>query len=154
MKQYLTNCIYLEDSGVELLGLKIWGTPHQPEFGGWAFNVPRGAKLMEKWNLIPADTDILISHSPPVGIGDFCNSNVHAGDVDLLNTIMKRLKLILNVFGHIHEGYGVYQVDGCDTVFVNASNCDIRYDPVNPPIVLDLPVEETVGQSSSSQLDV
>ena len=42
MKKELTNCIYLQDSSVELFGLKIYGTPWQPEFCGWAFNLPRG----------------------------------------------------------------------------------------------------------------
>ena len=42
MKKELTNCIYLQDSSVEIYGLKIYGTPWQPEFCGWAFNLPRG----------------------------------------------------------------------------------------------------------------
>ena len=42
MKKELTNCIFLQDSSVELFGLKIYGTPWQPEFCGWAFNLPRG----------------------------------------------------------------------------------------------------------------
>lgn len=27
IRQYLTNCIYLEDSGTEIYGIKIYGTP-------------------------------------------------------------------------------------------------------------------------------
>jgi hypothetical protein len=46
-------------------GYKIYllceGTPWQPEFGGWAFNLPRGQSLLDKWNKIPADTDILVN---------------------------------------------------------------------------------------------
>lgn len=57
------------------------GTPWQPEFCKWAFNVPRGAACLEKWNQIPANVDILISHTPPVGYGDLCSSNVRAGYV-------------------------------------------------------------------------
>ena len=38
----LTNCIYLQDTAINLYGLKFYGTPWQPEFGGWAFNLPRG----------------------------------------------------------------------------------------------------------------
>lgn len=57
------------------------GTPWQPEFCKWAFNVPRGAACLEKWNQIPANIDILISHTPPVGYGDLCSSNVRAGCV-------------------------------------------------------------------------
>ena len=47
--------------------VKIWGSPWQPEFHNWAFNLPRGDKLKEKWDMIPVDTDILITHGPPFG---------------------------------------------------------------------------------------
>ena len=32
------RCHYLEDAGLELFGLRIWGTPWQPWFYDWAFN--------------------------------------------------------------------------------------------------------------------
>lgn len=60
-RNYL-NCIYLEDSYIELYGLKIYGAPWQPRFCDWAFNVDRGADILKKWNQIPSDTDILISN--------------------------------------------------------------------------------------------
>jgi Calcineurin-like phosphoesterase len=63
IKDHLTNCTYLEDSGISLYGLKFWGSPHQPEFCKWAFNLKRGQEILDKWNLIPADTDILITHT-------------------------------------------------------------------------------------------
>lgn len=72
VRQYLTNCIYLEDNAVELYGLKFYGTPWQPEFCRWAFNLPRGKACLEKWDLIPEDCDVLITHTPPVGHGDLC----------------------------------------------------------------------------------
>lgn len=49
----LTNCTYLEDSEVTINGIRIWGSPWQPEFGEWGFNVPRGREILEKWNKIP-----------------------------------------------------------------------------------------------------
>ena len=39
----------------------------QPEFFGWGFNLTRGGPLLEKWNMIPDDTDVLITHGPPIG---------------------------------------------------------------------------------------
>lgn len=54
VRQYLTNCTYLEDESIELYGLKMYGTPWQPEFCKWAFNVPRGEACLQKWNNIPA----------------------------------------------------------------------------------------------------
>lgn len=106
VKQYLTNCIYLEDSAIEICGVKIYGTPWQPEFCKWAFNVPRGQQCMEKWDMIPEGLDVLITHTPPVGHGDLVCSGVRAGCVDLLTVVQKRIKPKYHIFGHIHEGSG------------------------------------------------
>ena len=47
-------------------------------------------------------------------------------------TDIARIRPRLSVFGHIHEGYGVW--GHC----VNAAICDQRYRLANPPIVVDL----------------
>ncbi|XP_012279362.1 metallophosphoesterase domain-containing protein 1 isoform X2 [Orussus abietinus] len=96
VKDYLTNCIYLEDSEIILHGIKIYGTPWQPEFCKWAFNVPRGEPCLSKWDMIPSDTDILVTHTPPVGHGDLCCSGVRAGLRNIIgwkDNIRKRLNL-------------------------------------------------------------
>lgn len=136
IKSYLTNCTYLEDSSVTINGIKIYGTPWQPEFCKWAFNVPRGVQCLEKWNLIPNDVDILITHTPPLGHGDLCCSGVRAGCVELLTTVQERVKPRYHVFGHVHEGYGITS-DG-KIIYMNASTCDINYLPNNPPLVFDI----------------
>jgi Icc-related predicted phosphoesterase len=67
------RCHYLQDHGIELFGLKLWGTPWQPWFFDWAFNAPRRNGedfLASKFDRIPADTDIVIGHGPPRGYGD------------------------------------------------------------------------------------
>lgn len=135
-KNYLTNCIYLEDSEITIYGIKIYGTPWQPEFCKWAFNVPRGEPCLSKWDMIPDNTDILVTHTPPLGHGDYCCSGVRAGCVELLSTVQNRVKPKYHVFGHIHEGYGISS-DG-KIIYVNASTCDINYLPSNPPIVFDI----------------
>lgn len=56
------NVTYLRDSGVEIEGLKIWGSPWQPWFGDWAFNLDRGRRLAEKWALIPEEVNVLFGH--------------------------------------------------------------------------------------------
>ncbi len=61
----LTNAIYLQDEEVTLEGIKFYGSPWQPWFGNMAFNLPRGAALRQKWELIPPDVDVLITHTPP-----------------------------------------------------------------------------------------
>ena len=61
------NCFYLQDSEIELFGLKIYGSPWQPVHRDNAFQLERGKDLLEKWDEIPNDTDILITHGPPLG---------------------------------------------------------------------------------------
>ncbi|KAF7237645.1 Metallophosphoesterase domain-containing protein 1 [Varanus komodoensis] len=110
----------------------------QPWFYGWGFNLPRGQALLEKWNLIPDGIDILITHGPPLGFLDWVPKKMQrVGCVELLNTVQRRIQPRLHVFGHIHEGYGV-MADGT-TTYVNASVCTVNYQPLNPPIVIDLP---------------
>src|ERR1700688_4400048 len=68
---YDNRITLLRDSGVTIEGLKFYGSPHQPAFCNWAFNLPRGEALREKWALIPMDTQVLLTHSPPMGILDY-----------------------------------------------------------------------------------
>lgn len=81
----------------------------QPEYLSWAFNLPRGESCLQKWNLIPDDTDVLITHSPPLGYGDLCHTGIRAGCVELLSTIQQRVKPKYHIFGHIHEGETFWQ---------------------------------------------
>ncbi|XP_052812554.1 metallophosphoesterase domain-containing protein 1-like [Mya arenaria] len=136
--ELLTNCVYLEDAGIDVCGLHVYGSPWQPEFCDWGFNLPRGQACLEKWNLIPDKTDILITHGPPIGHGDACFDKQRAGCVELLATVQRRVRPRLHLFGHIHEGYGVTS-DGT-TTFVNASTCTLRYKPDHAPLVFDVSI--------------
>lgn len=127
--------IYLKDSFVGIEGLKIYGAPWQPRFFDWAFNLNRGREMAEKWKLIPADTDVLITHGPPFGILD----ETPRGDLAGCEELRKRVEDVLpkiHIFGHIHYGYGTAEKFGVK--FVNASVCDETYEPGNAPIVIDL----------------
>ncbi len=138
---------YLLDSGVEIDGRRFWGSPWQPWFLSWAFNLPRGEALRAKWDLIPPTTDVLITHGPPQGLLDEVETRTlrmlnahdapdgHVGCEDL-RTAVEALGPRVHVFGHIHEGYGQHRER--ETLSVNASSCDGRYRPVNAPIVVDL----------------
>ncbi len=130
--------IYLQDSSVEIEGLKFYGSPWQPRFFDWAFNLMRGAELAEKWKLIPDDMDILITHGPPNGILDEVPRKyfVENTGCEELRKRVEQIKPKLHVFGHIHRGYG--QTEQFGVKFVNASNCDESYEPTQPPIVIDL----------------
>lgn len=128
---------YLQDELVEIAGLKIYGSPWQPEFFEWAFNLVRGWPLQKKWELIPTGIDILVTHGPPMGILDWSTfGNEHAGCGDLRKELL-RIKPKLHVFGHIHGSYGQMEWNG--TKFVNASTCDEAYRATHLPIVIDLP---------------
>ena len=127
---------YLLDEGIECAGLYVYGAPWQPYFYNWAFNLQRGKQCIEKWKEIPEQTDVLLTHGPPLGHGDLCASGMRAGCVDLLLEIQNRICPKLHVFGHIHEGAGI-TTDG-QTVFVNASSCDLSYRASHPILYWDL----------------
>jgi hypothetical protein len=59
-----------------------------------------------------------------------CNKIVIAGNHDWL------FEPRVHVFGHIHEGSGVFVDDGI--TYINASICDRYYDLANPVRVIDL----------------
>lgn len=140
LEQLPENVHYLEDSEVIIDGIKFYGSPWQPEFFNWAFNLPRGKELAEKWAMIPDDTDILITHGPPATILDYTvRDNINVGCVDLLNRI-NDVKPKINVFGHIHEGYGYRDIN--DTLFINASTCTLSYNPTNLPVIIKYSKEE------------
>ncbi len=129
----ITNGTYLCDKDVVIDGVKFWGSPWQPWFNDWAFNVPRGSNSLKAvWDKIPDDTDVLITHGPPYGILD----RTLEGDLvgcDLLLARVKEVKPKFHIFGHIHEEYGVTVRDG--TTFINASIMNREYKPGNSAIV-------------------
>jgi Icc-related predicted phosphoesterase len=136
-KDMITNAVYLEDEEIIIDGIKFYGSPWQPEFLNWAFNLPRGPKLREKWALIPNDTNVLITHGPPHGIMDFAiYDKINVGCQDLADRIQELSELKAHVFGHIHGDYGVVEMDG--VTYVNASICTEEYKPTNKPIVLEI----------------
>jgi len=142
------GAIFLLDESVTIDGIKFWGSPVTPRFGGWHFMMDRGPELVRHWAQIPDDTDIVITHGPAFGLGDVApdyhgeTNGKAAGCIDLLN----RLREIKNtsgftyprvhVFGHIHNGHGVYSSDEFGNMkFVNAAICTESYEPINQPIV-------------------
>ncbi|MBX7219371.1 MAG: metallophosphatase domain-containing protein [Blastocatellia bacterium] len=134
-RMLITNAMYLQDSGATVAGVRFWGSPWQPWFMDWAFNLKYPAELREKWDLIPADTEVLITHGPPLGFGDRTMNGHAAGCGELLAAI-RRIRPKVHICGHIHEGYGAVTHQG--TAFINASSCDFHYQAINPPIVWDL----------------
>lgn len=128
------NVIYLEDEEVVIDEIKFYGTPVQKIFFNWAFNRPE-AILANHWKAIPDNTDVVITHSPPYGIGDYVPDG-HQGSPSLYMEIVKRIKPKILTYGHIHEGYGIKVID--NITFINASNLDGEYQCVNPPILVEI----------------
>eukprot|EP00540_Astrosyne_radiata_P007710 CAMPEP_0116831184 /NCGR_PEP_ID=MMETSP0418-20121206/5196_1 /TAXON_ID=1158023 /ORGANISM="Astrosyne radiata, Strain 13vi08-1A" /LENGTH=244 /DNA_ID=CAMNT_0004460407 /DNA_START=78 /DNA_END=812 /DNA_ORIENTATION=+ len=141
-QRQLYNCTYLMDSSVILDGgITVYGAPWQPFFFDWAFNLTRGMPLREVWSNIPNDTDVLVTHGPPLGRGDLCSHGSVVGCLDLMQEVQERVKPRLHIFGHVHEGYGT-TFDGT-TLYVNASNLNRSYFPSQHCIVVDLPHDKT-----------
>lgn len=136
------SIIYLENSSVTIEGFKIYGSPVQPWFHDWAFNVERGFDIQQVWAKIPQDTDILVTHGPILGFGDQCKHGERVGCEDLLEKVQE-IKPKLFICGHIHEDYGVANLVHDNygreyTKCINASILDERYYVMNDPIVIEL----------------
>ena len=147
------NIIYIKDETVELdFGekgkLKISGTPFQPFFCSWAFNVKDSDKLQFIFdNVVEEDIDILLTHCPVFSILDqthepkpYFNSTgeEHLGSIELYNVLQSRQKPPrYHCFGHIHGDGGKHVKIG-ETTYINASICNEAYKPVNSIVTLEI----------------
>lgn len=129
---------YLQDSGVTLCGLKIWGSPWQPVFFDWAFNLEE-KELEKKWALIPERTDILLLHGPPLGHGDRNMRGTHTGSPSLTKRIIE-VQPRLVICGHIHEARGKYRIS--ESIVANVSQVDFRYVPFGDVPEFEMTVKE------------
>jgi len=141
---------YLEDQAALVLGLRVWGSPWQPEYNDWAFNLPRGPALAEKWALIPNDTDVLITHGPPRGYGDRSPIGRRIGCEELLPAV-HRVTPALHLFGHIHQDGGFWRAGGISFSNVTTRECErlptvIDIDPVTHIVVpVSVPAARRIG---------
>lgn len=124
----------LEDAGCTIDGVRFWGSPWQPAYHDWAYNLPRGNSLAEKWSLIPDSTDVLVTHGPPEGIGDRTSIGGRHGCAELLRRVIE-LRPKLHVFGHIHEDGGAWQRG--QTLFANVTTWECE----RAPSVFDVDID-------------
>ena len=131
-----SNVFYLENSFVELDGIKIWGSPISPSFGyGWAFNEDRGEDISKVWDGIPNDADIVITHGPIYGYCDRTSrEGLNVGCADLYHRL-NEVRPQLHFSGHIHEAYG-YRQTNWGYAF-NGCNCDLSYLVNNKPMTFE-----------------
>lgn len=113
--------IYLKDESVVVEGLRFYGSPWQPWFHDWAFNLHRGVEIADKWKLIPQNVDVLLVHGPPFGYGDMTLRGERVGCIDLMAAIDKKRPRV-TCFGHIHEDTGTWDYKGLKLI-----NCSVGY---------------------------
>jgi Icc-related predicted phosphoesterase len=142
------NMYYLCDSGVEIEGVKFWGSPVSPIFHNvWAFTRQRGEKIAQHWSLIPKNTDILLTHCPPFSILDSTANGEHIGCRDLLQTV-QAIKPHYHLFGHVHESYGIERQG--ETTFINGGGLNGNYKIVNQPVVVTISALDSSKQTNST----
>ena len=119
---------YLDGTSTMLEGLKVWGSPIQPEFHDWAFNRTKNFRAGYWDEHMPDDADIVVTHCPPRNILDSNYRKENVGDKHLARNISERVKPLLHVFGHIHESRGGKPLHG--TTYINASMVNVNLQPV------------------------
>jgi Icc-related predicted phosphoesterase len=158
-KREMNNVHYLENSSVVINGLKIYGTPIQPDFHSYAFNVNSEKEREQIFNMIPDDTNILVTHTPPFDVLDelevveyhpYTNARtekmVKTGCVALKNVVDRKFAyrkdspLLFHVFGHIHVHGGKVEKMNEQGYYVNAALACER----SPYRIIGQPVRMTI----------
>ena len=136
LRHLVTNATVLINESVNTMGLTIWGSPTTPLLGE-AFGVPSDLDRAKLYSRIPADTDILVTHTPPYGILDQAPGSEHHQGCRQLLAAVRRIKPMMHVFGHVHGGYGTFTTP--ETLFVNAALPGQGFGMSNLPHVFRLP---------------
>jgi len=159
------NVTYLQDSSVELCGLKIYGLPWSPFFYDWAFNAleERGdeglgykggpgynsqADIDHPWmqtvcDKIPEDTNIILCHSPPrLGEVDRMFGKTPLGSEVLARTVAKLPNLKAGFYGHIHSARKGKPFELNGATHYNACSCNEQYEPVYPALEIEIDVPD------------
>jgi len=133
-RDVMTNAIVLIDEGIEIEGLKIYGSPYTTQFYDWSFMKPDG-QLRAVWDKIPEGLDILITHGPAYGILDQNMRGDHCGSQTLYEALATK-KPRYHIFGHIHESSGVFLLD--PTTHINAAVLNDYYNLYQEPKVFEI----------------
>lgn len=135
----------LMDRGVRIDGLLFWGSPWLAWRGGhMAFERP---DVDVARALIPAETHVLITHSPPYGILDYTpiGGGDQIGCSSLANHVYYRIRPRVHIFGHCHYSGGrevTLDRDPGAVRFINAALVDDFNRPLpREPFVIDLESE-------------
>jgi Icc-related predicted phosphoesterase len=136
-RSLLDNAHVLIDEGIEIEGMKIYGSPMTPLYGA-AFGKSSPKDRERHWGRIPDDTNVLITHGPPFGILDLSPGQAERmGDPELRNRMRELPDLRLHAFGHVHGAHGTVERDG--VTFVNVALMGHLGDLAWQPTVLRIP---------------
>lgn len=111
----------LINESVEVEGIKFYGSPNV--WGAKVFSITNDAEAYEVFGSIPDDTDILLTHSPPLGVMDLSFTGERIGCDALLVNVVDRVQPAVHFFGHAHGDWGVRRMYG--VYFVNASSVNM-----------------------------
>ena len=119
---------YLENESITLNHINIFGSPYTPTFNNWCFMKDRN-KMNKIWELIPYNTNIVISHGPPKGILDLTYNRENELEFCGCSALMKKMLNLqpeLCLFGHIHNNKsiinaGITKLSEYKTIFSNGS---------------------------------
>ncbi|KAJ5894049.1 hypothetical protein N7495_005740 [Penicillium taxi] len=87
---------------------KVFGSPYSQSEGNWAFGLD-SKDTNALWNQIPLDVDILVTHTPPQSHCDQKPTGMLVG-CNALRQTLRRIRPLLSVCGHVHEGRGYERV--------------------------------------------
>lgn len=136
-----SGATYVQDQFVISHGLRMYFTPWIPMIGRepyWAFECRRGAEIQKKWDEIPEELDILITHGPPYKILDKGDNRENFGCWDLMNTLTRKMERPpkRHIFGHIHSANSTLET--LKTKFYNVSCMNEHYELTYPPTVIEI----------------
>jgi Icc-related predicted phosphoesterase len=135
-RSLLSNARVLIDEAVTIEGLRFYGSPMTPLYGG-AFGKSSGPVRKRHWAKIPDDTHVLVTHGPPHGILDLSPGQLEGmGDPKLRCRIRELRLLRLHAFGHVHGAYGIVAIDG--VTFANVALIGHLGEPVHKPLVIQM----------------
>ena len=111
------NCHYLCNDSVVIEVVKFHGIPLSVETAA-------SGTLAANYAAIPDDTDVLITHQPPLNVLDL-SEGFHYGSPELRARVM-RIRPKAHLFGHIHDAAGTARSG--DIVFSNGAVLNGSYE--------------------------
>lgn len=122
-----SNVHYLCNSGIEIDGVKFYGVPMFMEDC-------ETDRQTRNYDCIPADTDILITHTPAYGILDF-DDGINYGSEELLSKLSD-VRLKAHLFGHLHAQHGIKTIG--NTIFSNGAIMNSDYTNLSTPNLIEI----------------